>query len=77
MYVSHLVIEGLAVEVDECGIELDVVATPGREGGDLAEGGNVIAGACRRNVRLLHHVIYIYTGIDLYKKKINRGVPVP
>ena len=54
---SHLVIECFAVEMDEGGIELDVVAPPGRQGGHLPEGGDVVAGASRRNVRLLHHVV--------------------
>ena len=53
----HLVVECFAVEMDEGGIELDIVAAPGREGRHFPEGGDVVAGACGRNVGLFHHVI--------------------
>ncbi len=39
------------------GVELDVVSSPGREGGHLPEGGDIVAGARRRDIRLLHHMV--------------------
>ncbi len=53
----HLVIECFSVEMYKGGVELDVVSSPGREGGHLPEGGDIVAGARRCDIRLLHHMV--------------------
>ncbi len=53
----HLVIECFSVKMYKGRVELDVVSSPRREGGHLPEGGDIVAGARRRDIRLLHHMV--------------------
>ncbi len=45
------------MEMYKGGVELDVVPSPWREGGHLPEGGDIVAGARSRDIRLLHHMV--------------------